>query len=156
MKLLSTLLLIGCGTLPDGIVRDGLDNVRDATPNSSGIDPLLAPDFNLFMQRCARSKYMAICEQNAKKIKSIKVVDFVTTEKPAIGVCYTTQFGRRIEVVKWKALEGGLSLRLLMWHELAHCVMGFKHNDTKRHIMNSYDFPVQEGEWDSLVDDLFE
>lgn len=153
-KLLTALLLTGCGTLP----------LLEEVPLNTQIDPELKPYVDDFLLSCKFQGTESKCLKNLKRIKSIKLQEEKEPEgKPAGSCLITSYFGGShdgIITIRKDYFEALVNLEIarksLMFHELGHCLGNMDHIDTRPHIMNAkHWFPYNDTDWQVAVDDMF-
>lgn len=158
-KLLSVVLLTGCGSLP----------IIEEIPLNTEIAPELQPYVDDFMLSCKFEGTEDTCLKNIKRIKAIKLANAEDLEaapsgrKPA-GVCEITSYlggsHNGIIYIQKEYFEGLENLEIakksLLFHELGHCLINMDHIDDRPHIMNSQHFVVfGEYAWREAVKDMF-
>lgn len=154
LRLLLALILIGCGT------NERLVNAPFYI-NLSKVDVEVLPYVMEFAGYCEKFNTEKKCAKNFKRIKSIKVVDYI--EENAIGMCSTWTSGdREIKILKNYADLDSNIMRQVVMHELGHCVLGsgseqLPHYDYNTDIMNSQALPetILFAEWPKLIKAMF-
>ena len=123
----------------------------------SVIDRTIRPHFAEFMKYCELSIYAERCARNAKLILSIRYRNIVDpTDPDIVGLCTIYDNFREIRLKKNLYPPHSLEFKMLVWHELGHCLMDLRHIEGRLHIMNPsmMEKSVMVERWDSLIEDL--
>lgn len=115
------------------------------------VDPTLEQTIFDFLKDCEQLLGDSVCKPPIKLEAGFKQLDDDT-----LGTCYvyeTPSFLRKIYIDP-EVTDPNL-FRVVMYHELMHCILGTQHNDNELDIMNSYmgqnsaDYIVND--WDFFV-----
>lgn len=126
MKLLLLFLLISCGS-------------NNSTRNTNQFIPLNDSTFKRYkvffiheLRNYANEYEMSLVED---KIMNFPIAYY---DKDIIysGACYK---GSHIEIYKENILWGEAGIRMVVFHELSHCVLNLPHYDEEEDLMNSKD-----------------
>lgn len=103
----------------------------------SRIEPGLKPIVNQFIKDCKRlNPKPETCTPYIKL-----TVRVIPTDENTLGVCFMYnspyEYVRDIHINPETTLNETL-LTVVLYHELMHCVLGYRHYDTQLDIMNSY------------------
>lgn len=157
------LLLVACGTAEYRTVEvEKKVKVEVKKPfyiNQDLVDTPLLPHVMEFAGYCERFKTSATCKKNFEKVLSIRLVPSFS-EKFVVGKCFVAPSGERWVEVLDKVIDyDSLTMKTLVMHEVAHCVLGspFPHYDRKTDIMNPYLLPEQiiQANWPELIKQMF-
>ena len=143
--LLMLFLLISCGTTQP-IKQFGND-----------FSPELQDDVFEFLADCQRHLHTHKCNQLI--LLTVKVQKL--PEPDQLGVCYTyyspNEHVRNIYIDP--SIVGTAQQKLVVYHELAHCIFEMDHYDTKVDIMNSYTYEQKAlwiyDNWDFFLKAMF-
>lgn len=156
------LLLVGCGTEIKTVEVEKKIEVETEVPfyiEKSLVDSNLMPHVMEFAGYCERYNISELCQENFKKITSIRLVQSFK-EQNVVGKCYVSFSANKrwIEIFDWKEYDSLLTKTLVM-HEVAHCVLGnpYPHYNDDYDIMNSYLLPEKLIQifWPQLIKAMF-
>ena len=157
--LLLFILLIGCGS-------ERIEEKQTEVPfyiETDRVNLDVLPYVMEFAGYCEKFDTAKRCKENFKKITTVDVVSSFD-EKLVVGKCYLDRLGnRKVEVTDQFMHLDSLSMRAVLIHEMAHCVLGFEgdlfpHYDEEPDIMNTYLLPekILSFSWPNLIENLFE
>jgi hypothetical protein len=152
-------ILVGCGTNdPNPVLIPTANEGGDQTVSDSYLTDYVKHFYGLCVQTTAANR----CEENLRKLKSIKFVDgFDDQTDPngsVAGVCWWTRSSRRVEIKKNIAKTGSMQERGLIFHELGHCLLDLGHANPESKMMMSpylFDEKTYVTNWDRLQKELF-
>lgn len=99
----------------------------ELTINPPKIDKSASQEYSSFLAQ-AKKHHRQLNLSNL----TLTFTDYDLTDKPrVVGIC-TSGYGYKDIVLETRFWEdaGPISREALVWHELGHCVLGLKHNDT--------------------------
>lgn len=144
LVLLIAIILTACGTTsqsPEGF--------------SKMVDPRLSGDVNRFFSDCKKYLPEAICHPNIEL--DVYVKEQAKMHDDSIGTCWTYSISNKRRVFISDQVINTSEQRLVIYHELFHCVTETEHIENEPDIMNpdtSYSFIVLQ-DWDSYVAKAF-
>ena len=118
------------------------------------IDKQIRPHFVEFLQYCSISPYAEKCKKNLKLLSSVKFKKMPDPfNENVVGVCDIYDTFREVKLKNNAFPVESLEFKLLVWHELGHCLMDRPHVKEKAHIMNQeiVDNKTITTQWTNLV-----
>lgn len=113
------------------------------------IEPSLEGYVIEFFDQCENHGVYTCKERYDKLINVIEIKDI--TDIKAFGVCHTPFNGRRnIEIDKFSCSHYPETCKVVVWHELGHCLYGLEH--TQEGVMRSYAYRSYPQE---MIDNFF-
>lgn len=107
---------------------------------SYNIDATLQYDASLFFQKCVHHLSKELCLPKVPLEMGVE-----TLEWPLLGECIISTPSQLDISISDRILEEAMLRRLIVYHELAHCIFDIDHHDDDIDIMNStsqYDLTI--------------
>jgi Zn-dependent peptidase ImmA (M78 family) len=118
------------------------------------IDPRLQDDVMNFLMECERNLPYETCNP----VLDVTAKVGKLPEPDSLGVCFVYDDHKRVIVIAPNTVESP-SRRVVIFHEMAHCVLGMDHFDDGVDIMNSYEHPFKtqyiKDNWDYFTTQVF-
>ena len=146
---LCCMLLTACGSVDDK------QQVVTELPDT--FDPRLHDLIMEYLADCQRHLTSTECNKNLQ----IKIRIRELEEENQLGLCYTyyPPYHLKRDILISPKLLGTKQLKLVLYHELTHCIFEMEHSDDKIDIMNSYSSEYKTniiyGEWDKYLEAMF-
>jgi hypothetical protein len=102
------------------------------------VDDNIRPHVAEFLQYCRMTEYAEKCAVNFSNTIDIVMKKRVSPNDPdVVGVCIVYDNNlRRVIVTSSRYDLESLEFKILVWHELGHCLMEMPHVEDRLHIMN--------------------
>ena len=100
--------------------------------NKKEIDPLVLDQTMGFVHRC---QFEGICNYEYLRLVSVKFTDIET--EGTLGTCTIYKNGDR-KIILDNSIKGTAYLEIVVYHELAHCLLNLPHYEEELDIMNAY------------------
>lgn len=132
----------------------------DSKQNNSiiiSVDKEIRPHFMEFLQYCELTRYADRCKKNLTKLISVKLKRVIDQSNPdTIGFCIIYDNFREIRLKRNMFPYESLEFKLLVWHELGHCLMDLPHTEERLHLMNPamMEKKVMLNQWVEIVRDF--
>lgn len=153
--LLTVCMLAACGTeYPETRVLHL--NAKDH--EFDNVDKNIRPHLAEFLQFCKMTQYAERCTVNFANTIDIVLKERVSfSDENVVGVCMVYDSNlRRVIISSSRYQLESLEFKILVWHELGHCLMDMPHVTDRLHIMNPSMLTDDEmfENWEALIRDF--